>query len=196
MLVLQVYNIEFRMKEAIIYKHLIGESTPEEETELQDWLETSDENRQLFFDIKVIWENRHLYADKTNPLDAYESLATMNKKLDQINTSTSKKISPKESITVSCKIKNTGKIKGEEVVQLYLHDIVSDVALPVNELKGFQRISLEPNEEKVVNFTLSPESLSHLNLNMKQVVEPGDYRVMIGSSSKDIKLKDTFNVHK
>jgi beta-glucosidase len=103
-------------------------------------------------------------------------------------------ISPSESVTVTCKVKNSGAVAGDEVVQLYLHDLLSDVARPINELKGFQRISLQPGETKEVEFTLTPETLSHLNVQMKSAVEPGDFRVMIGSSSKDIRLKGIFKV--
>ncbi|MDR1502366.1 MAG: glycoside hydrolase family 3 C-terminal domain-containing protein [Prevotella sp.] len=103
-------------------------------------------------------------------------------------------ISPSEGIRVSCKVKNTGTVAGEEVVQLYLHDLLSDVTRPINELKGFQRISLQPGETKEVLFTLNPEALSHLDVQMKNIVEPGDFRVMIGSSSKDIRLKGIFKV--
>jgi beta-glucosidase len=107
---------------------------------------------------------------------------------------TPQSVSATENISVSCKIKNTGKIAGEEVVQLYLHDILSDVSRPINELKGFRRISLNAGEEKVVEFVLTPDALSHLDVNMRKIVEPGDFRVMIGSSSKDIRLKGIFNV--
>jgi beta-glucosidase len=107
----------------------------------------------------------------------------------------SQRISSRESITVSCTVRNSGGLKGEEVVQLYLHDMISDVARPINELKGFKRVSLESGERKVLQFTLDPESLSHLGVNMKRIIEPGDFRVMIGSSSKDIRLKGIFNVY-
>lgn len=104
-------------------------------------------------------------------------------------------ISPKESVFVSCKVKNTGKVAGDEVIQLYLRDLLSsDVSRPINELKGFQRISLNAGETKEIQFELTPEALSHLDINMKRIVEPGDFRVMLGSSSKDIRLKGIFNV--
>lgn len=103
-------------------------------------------------------------------------------------------ISSAEDITISCKVKNTGKIAGEEVVQLYLHDLLSDVSRPINELKGFQRIYLNAGETKEVAFTLTHEALSHLDIHMKRIVEPGDFRVMLGSSSKDIRLKGLFKV--
>lgn len=104
-------------------------------------------------------------------------------------------ISPEENIFVSCKVTNTGKISGDEVVQLYLHDLLtSDVTRPINELKGFERISLDAGETKEVRFELTPNDLSHLDIQMKRIVEPGDFRIMLGSSSKDIRLKGIFNV--
>ncbi|MDR1402830.1 MAG: DUF4838 domain-containing protein [Tannerellaceae bacterium] len=104
-------------------------------------------------------------------------------------------ISPDENIRVSCKVTNTGKVAGDEVVQLYLHDLLaSTLSRPINELKGFKRISLNPGETKEVQFQLTPEDLSCLDVNMERMVEPGDFRVMLGSSSKDIRLKGIFNV--
>jgi len=72
--------------------------------------------------------------------------------------------------------------------------LTSDVSRPINELKGFERISLDVGETKEIHFKLTPETLSHLDINMTRVVEPGDFRVMLGSSSKDIRLKGIFNV--
>lgn len=106
----------------------------------------------------------------------------------------SQSVSAGQSVRVSCKVKNTGNLAGEEVVQLYLHDLLSDVSRPVNELKGFRRISLAAGEEQSVEFTLTPEALAHLDKDMKEIVEPGDFRVMIGSSSKDLRLKGLFTV--
>lgn len=103
-------------------------------------------------------------------------------------------IAPDGSVMVSCSVKNTGDVKGEEVVQLYLRDELASVSRPIKELKGFQRISLNPGEEKVIHFTLGFDELSMLNKEMKRVVEPGDFRIMIGSSSKDIKLRGILEV--
>ena len=105
-------------------------------------------------------------------------------------------ISPDENIVVSCKVKNTGKVAGDEVVQLYLHDIYAGVTRPINELKGFRRITLAPGETKEVQFTLTPEDLSHLDINMERIVEPGDFRVMLSASSKDHRLKGIFKVER
>jgi beta-glucosidase len=92
-------------------------------------------------------------------------------------------------VQVTLDVKNTGKVKGEEVPQLYINDLISSVTTPVKELKGFTKISLEPGETKTVKFMLLPEDLSLFDQNMKEVVEPGVFDIMIGSSSEDIRLK-------
>ena len=94
------------------------------------------------------------------------------------------------------KIKNTGKIDGDEVVQFYIRDVLASVARPVMELKGFQRIHLKPGETKEVSFTITPEMLMMLDKDLKPMVEPGDFRIMIGSSSRDIRLKTILKVKK
>ncbi len=95
------------------------------------------------------------------------------------------KISLDESVKVSIDIKNTGKIKGDEVLQLYIRDDISSVTRPVKELKGFRRITLDPNEQKTVSFEISPEKLSFYDINMEYLVEPGDFTIFIGTSSRD-----------
>ncbi len=99
-----------------------------------------------------------------------------------------------ESTVVSFTIKNTGMRNGDEVVQLYVRDILSSVARPIMELKGFFRIHLNAGESKNTSFELTPEMLSMLNNEMKEVIEPGDFRIMIGASSRDIRLKETLTV--
>jgi beta-glucosidase len=103
-------------------------------------------------------------------------------------------ISANESTTVRCTIRNTSKLAGDEVVQLYIRDMLASVARPVLELKGFQRIHLQPGESKEVSFTISPTLLQMLNLEMQTVVEPGDFRIMVGASSKDLRLKEVLTV--
>jgi len=105
-----------------------------------------------------------------------------------------KQITADEKLTVTCKIKNTGKYAGDEVVQLYIRDLLSTVSQPVIALKGFQKISLAPGETKEVTFAITPELLQLLDKNMKWVVEPGDFRIMVGASSKDIRLMDNITV--
>jgi len=98
------------------------------------------------------------------------------------------------NIQVSLNIKNTGKLKGDEVVQLYIHQKVTPVIVPVSLLRGFKRITLEPGETQKVQFELTPEDLQLLNNNMEWEVVPGTFEVWIGSSSIDIKLKDEFEI--
>ncbi len=103
-------------------------------------------------------------------------------------------INKAESTTVSFTIKNTGTRDGDEVVQLYIRDLLSSVARPVMELKGFQRIHLKSGESKIISFSITPELLFMLNFKMEQVVEPGDFRIMVGASSRDIRLKETLTI--
>jgi beta-glucosidase len=95
-----------------------------------------------------------------------------------------------DSILFHCSIRNSGFVDGEEVVQLYIRDVLSTVARPVIELKGFQRIFLKAGEEKTIEFRITPDMLSMLNEKMETVVEPGTFELMIGASSADIRLKE------
>jgi len=88
--------------------------------------------------------------------------------------------------TVSVDVTNTSHIRGDEVVQLYIRDEVSSVTRPVEELRGFQRITLDPGETKTVNFKLGFAGLSFLNRDMHRVVEPGNFKIMAGSNSVDL----------
>jgi beta-glucosidase len=93
------------------------------------------------------------------------------------------KIAPDGKTTVSVTVTNTGKRASDEVVQLYIHDVVSTVTRPVQELKGFRRVHLKPGESKKVEFPLGFEELSFYDVNMKRIVEPGRFEVMVGGSS-------------
>ena len=111
------------------------------------------------------------------------------------NLSVTPKVNGAEGdVKVSLDVSNTGKLSGAEVVQLYLNDVVSSVTRPVKELKGFEKVTLNPGEKKRVEFTLKPEHLCFLDQNMKWIVEPGMFTVMVGSSSEDIRLKGEFEV--
>ena len=106
-------------------------------------------------------------------------------------------VSPKEqyaqgNVEVSVDIKNVGDREGDEVVQLYVKDKVSSVISYIMQLRGFDRISLEPGETKTVHFNIKPDDLQILDKNMNWTVEPGDFEVLVGSSSKDIRLKEKF----
>jgi beta-glucosidase len=107
-----------------------------------------------------------------------------------------KRFAKNESTKVYCTIKNTGNRDGDEVVQLYIRDLLSSLAQPVKQLKGFQRIFLKAGEAREISFTITPAMLKMLDANMHWVVEPGDFRIMIGASSKDIRLREIVQVVK
>jgi len=96
-----------------------------------------------------------------------------------------KKIKRSENTRVSADVTNTGKCAGTETVQLYIRDLVSSVTRPVKELKGFQKVSLQPGETKTVTLEITPGSLAFYDVKLKYVVEPGEFEVMVGNSSRD-----------
>jgi beta-glucosidase len=103
-------------------------------------------------------------------------------------------ISKSDSVTVQFNVTNVGTAAGDEVVQLYIKDVLASVARPVQELKGFQRVHILPGETKRVTFTITPEMLTMLNKELQPVIEPGDFRIMIGSNSRELKLKTLITV--
>jgi len=119
---------------------------------------------------------------------SYSTFEYSDLKIDKNNIAIS------DSTVMRCKITNTGKLAGDEVVQLYVRDELASVVRPVIELKGFCRIHLNAGETKEVSFTVNPEMLSMLDIDLKKVVEPGDFRMMIGASSKDIRLRGIVTV--
>jgi beta-glucosidase len=96
-----------------------------------------------------------------------------------------------ESTAVRVDITNTGRCAGDEVVQMYIHDRVSSVTRPVKELKGFRRIALEPGQTRTVSLEITPEHLAFYDIDMKCVVEPGEFEIMVGNSSRDQDLQRT-----
>jgi len=88
-------------------------------------------------------------------------------------------------LTVRVEVENVGKRTGDEVVQLYIRDVAASVTRPVKELKGFQRVTLKPGEKRRIEFTLAPEQLGFYNREMLFIVEPGQFKVMVGTSSAD-----------
>jgi len=101
---------------------------------------------------------------------------------------------PADSLEIEVTVKNTGDRAGAEVVQLYLEDVISSVATPVKELRGFAKIALQPGEMKTCQFKLTPDDLALYDVNLRRVVEPGQFRVMVGASSEDIRLRGEFTV--
>jgi beta-glucosidase len=97
-----------------------------------------------------------------------------------------------ETLTVTLQLTNTGPVAGDEVVQLYLRDRVGSVVRPVMELKGFQRVHLQPGESRELRFAIDRESLAFYNSSLQHVVEPGWFDVMVGASSADVRLRESF----
>ncbi|WP_297677392.1 glycoside hydrolase family 3 N-terminal domain-containing protein [uncultured Bacteroides sp.] len=107
---------------------------------------------------------------------------------------TPKAITAHQKATVRCKVTNTGKREGDEVVQLYIRDVLSSVTTYEKNLAGFERIHLQPGETKEVSFSLDHKHLELLDKHMEWVVEPGDFSIMLGASSEDIRLNGTLTV--
>ena len=118
---------------------------------------------------------------------SYTKFELKNLRLDKLQ------IKPTENVKVSIDVTNRGKVAGDEVVQLYIHDIAATVTRPVRELRGFKRITLQPKEMQTVEFTLTPQDLTFLDRDLKPVLEPGEFQVIVGTSS-DNGLQSTFEV--
>ena len=106
-----------------------------------------------------------------------------------------REITDNETVNVTVRVKNTGNLPGKEIVQLYVRDVASSVIRPEKELKGFEKVKLQPGEEKTITFTLGKRAFAYYNTDIKDwYVETGDFEILIGSSSKDICLRETVNV--
>jgi beta-glucosidase len=86
-------------------------------------------------------------------------------------------------------VKNTGPCAGKETVQLYIRDLFSSVTRPVKELKGFAKVELQPGDVRTVALEITSESLAFYDINMKYTVEPGEFEIMVGNSSRDADLQ-------
>jgi len=103
------------------------------------------------------------------------------------------KITPTGHTTVSIDLTNSGAVAADEIVQLYIHDLISMPVRPVQELKDFARVHLAPGETRTVSFELTPDKLEAYDITMKRTVEPGDFEIQVGRSSADV-LKTTLHV--
>jgi beta-glucosidase len=142
----------------------------------------------VFYNYKPSGRRGYLFDD-VSPLFAFGyglSYTTFEIKNPRL---TKKKITTKGSTQLRVDVTNTGKRAGSEVVQLYIRDLVSSVTRPVKELKGFRKVRLQPGETTTVTFEITPASLSFYGIDMKSTVEPGDFEMMVGNSSRDADLK-------
>jgi beta-xylosidase len=129
----------------------------------------------------------YLFANK-EPLFVFgHGLSYTSYKYENLHI-TPDKTGPAGHVTVSVDVTNTGRMAGDEIVQLYIRDEVSSVTRPIKELKDFQRIHLDPGQTRTVQFVITPDKLSFLNEDMRRVVEPGLFDIMIGASSSTEKL--------
>jgi len=105
-----------------------------------------------------------------------------------------KEFSPKEPIRISLEVENTGNLKGTEIVQLYLKDYYASMTRPVMELAGFTRVELDPGQKKKICFEMDASQLAFIDVDRKWKIEAGEIGVYIGSSSDDIRLKDSIRI--
>jgi len=145
-----------------------------------------------FYNSKPTAKRGYLFADKSPLFPFGFGLSYTSFRYDNVRVSPAA-IGVTGSVTVQVDVTNTGKRTGDEVVQLYLRDEVSSVTRPVKELRGFERTSLKPGETRTVSFTLGPKELQFYNRQMKRVVEPGKFTVMVGPNSVELKSA-TFEV--
>jgi len=140
--------------------------------------------------------SRHRYVDGADtPLFAFgHGLSYTTFEYSNLNISPAQ-ILPCGKAKVAVSVKNTGKVRGTEVVQMYIRDEISSVTTPVMSLQGFKRITLEPGESGIVNFEIGFDELALWNEDMKHVVEPGKFIIMIGSASDDIRMKENLWVN-
>ena len=142
----------------------------------------------VFYNYKPSARRGYLFDDVT-PLYAF-GYGLSYTTFSVANVRLSKKRIGREAFThVFADVTNTGSRLGTEVVQMYIRDLVSSVTRPIRELKGFQKISLEPGETRTVEFEITADSLAFFDVNMKYVVEPGDFEIMVGTSSRDADLQ-------
>jgi beta-glucosidase len=98
------------------------------------------------------------------------------------------KINRGENINITVNVKNTGSLKGKETVLLYLNDVAASVSRPNKQLKAFKKIELDPGHAEQINFTLTPYDLSFIGVDLTRIVEPGDFKVMIGNEIVNFSL--------
>ena len=140
----------------------------------------------VYYNYKPSARRPYLFTDNT-PLFAFgHGLSYTTFRYENLRVAP-QKIDPSGKATVSLELTNTGERAGDEVVQLYIHDLATNlVTRPVKELKGFRRVSLKPGEKQTVEFVLGPEAFSYLDEHMQSVVEPGLFDILVGGNSVDV----------
>jgi beta-glucosidase len=141
-----------------------------------------------FYNYKPSARRGYLFDDATPLYPFGYGLSYTSFSIDNVRLA-KKTIARNGSTRVLVDVTNTGKREGTEVIQMYIRDLVSSVTRPVKELKGFEKVKLGPGESTTVALDITPEALAFYDVNMKYVVEPGEFEIMVGNSSKDSDLK-------
>lgn len=148
---------------------------------------------RLPFFVEISDWAEYLNSDKNTPLYPFgHGLSYTQFEYSDLKLDTT--VGSDGALKVCFKIKNVGQFKGEEVAQVYIRDCVSSIVRPVKQLVGFTRVGLDVNESKEVTFEVDMRQLAFHDLNMEQVVEPGEMEVFIGASSQDIRLQGAFEI--
>jgi len=185
-----------------IVEVLLGETNPSGKLPMtfpKRWEDCSAFDSYKKLDGTTIYEDgiyvgyRHFEKNNIKPLFPFGfGLSYTTFKYNDLKLS-SKDINQNDNLLVKLSVKNTGNVNGSEVVQLYIKDIQSSIDRPVKELKGFKKVNLNPGEEKVVEFTIDQKALSFFDSKTKEwIAESGEFEILIGSSSQDIRLKEKF----
>lgn len=183
---------------------LLGETNPSGKLPMtfpKRWEDCSAFDSYKKLDSTTIYEDgiyvgyRHFEKNNIQPLFPFGfGLSYTTFKYNDLKLS-SKEIAKNDKLMVTLNIKNTGIVKGSEVVQLYVRDLESSIDRPVKELKGFKKVSLNPGEEKTVEMIIDKKALSFFNPKLKDwTTESGEFEILIGSSSQDIQLKEKFTL--
>jgi beta-glucosidase len=141
-----------------------------------------------FYNYKPTARRGYLFDDVTPLYPFGFGLSYTTFTIDNVRLN-KKKIKPDATARVSADITNTGMRSGSETVQMYIRDVFSSATRPIKELKGFRRVVLNPGETRTVTFDITPQLLAFYDANMKYTVEPGDFEIMVGNSSRDADLQ-------
>jgi beta-glucosidase len=152
----------------------------------------------LFYSRKPSGMRSHWYGDyveeTTSPLFPFgHGLSYTTFDYQDLSIS-AEQVKAGEVLDISLKVSNTGKVEGDEVVQLYIHDEYASTPRPVKELKGYIRLGLQPGEQKTVTFQMNVDQLAFYNNDLELIIEPGTVEIMVGSSSEDIRLRGSIEI--
>lgn len=173
----------------------LAETFPAKLKDTPCYLNVTGDERKVHYSEGLFIGYRHYDAKEIEPLFPFGfGLSYTQFEYTGISTD-KKKMSDRETLTVRVTVKNIGGMAGKEIVQLYVRDVKSSVIRPQKELKGFEKVYLQPGEEKTITFELSKRAFSYYNVDIKDwCVEGGEYEILAGKSSREIVLKETVDL--